>query len=234
MNNLRPDEQALISENERSRSTNKLVKKGVNTAIGAGTAAAGFGTGIASRILPFLNEFIPADLAMKGINKISPQLGSFLKKGMEKGLDLNEGLNFIKDNINGKENKKEPAKQSKNIIEQESPELHQFIDQEIRKGRKPIEAAALAQNDKRFSGAIQKLMKAHKTPWSSIIESIFGKGNMGLPQQQSSTEEAMNPPGSQLSKDPQAAQTGQQQGNGANAIMQAIQMAAESRKRRQQ
>jgi len=211
----------------------KALKTAASIAATAGGAKIG---GLAlNKVMPFLSKYIPEDLAIKGLSKVDPRFGKFINKALGEGFDFNEVKDFIGGKAEeGQENKKEPAKQSKNIIEQESPELHQFIDQEIRKGRKPIEAAALAQNDKRFSGAIQKLMKAHKTPWSSIIESIFGKGNMGLPQQQSSTEEAMNPPGSQLSKDPQAAQTGQQQGNGANAIMQAIQMAAESRKRRQQ
>ena len=80
------------------------------------------------------------------------------------------------------EGQQEPAKQNKNIIEQESPELHSFVDQEIRKGRKPIEAAALAQKDKRFSNVIKKLMKTHKTSWSNIIESIFGSGEESLRQ----------------------------------------------------
>ena len=156
----RPDERAAEYQEGRDKSVRKSV-------IGGASALAS--------LTPFLSQYVPADLAMKGINKVFPQIGKFLKKGQSMGLDLREGLDFLKDKIGSKE----PAKEDRNIIEQESPELFSFLDQAIKGGRNPIEAAAIAQNDKRFAPIIQKLMKAHKTPWSSIIESIFGKGDQG-------------------------------------------------------
>lgn len=206
---LRSDEAANQAEVERDKKFRGSVGRGAASAasIAAGTAA---GT-MASRIMPFLNQYIPAGFAMKGINKVSPKLGSFLQKGHEMGLDVEDGLNFIKEKIGGEN--KEPAKQQRNIIEQESPELHTFIDQEIRKGRKPIEAAALAQNDKRFGSIIQKLMKTHKTPWSSIIESIYGNGDMAQPSQQQA-----QPQGQQ-----QQTQQGQG-GSGAQKLMDILAM----------
>jgi hypothetical protein len=156
----RPDERAAEYQEGRDKSVRKSV-------IGGASALAS--------ITPFLSQYVPADLAMKGINKVFPQIGKFLKKGQSMGLDLREGLDFLKDKIGSKE----PAKEDRNIIEQESPELFSFLDQAIKGGRNPIEAAAIAQQDKRFAPIIQKLMKAHKTPWSSIIESIFGSGDQG-------------------------------------------------------
>lgn len=194
-NYLRPDEQATLSEIERSqsrdRNLNRIAKTTANVGLAAGTAGVGLAASkIGSKILPLLNEFIPTDFAIKGISKISPELGNFLKKGMEKGLDVKEGLNFIKDNIMSSEQAKtEEPKKNKNIIEQESPELHQFLDQLIRGGRKPIEAAALAQNDKRFASVIQKLSKTHKVPWSQIIQNIYGTGETAQPNQQQQTNQ---------------------------------------------
>jgi hypothetical protein len=94
---------------------------------------------------------------------------------MKSGLSLTSGLDYLRQNSEPKEEKQENAEESRNIIEQYSPELNQFIQEQIGKGLDPLQAGAIAQNDKRFSSVIQKLMKDHKTPWSNIIESIFGK-----------------------------------------------------------
>ena len=179
---LRSDEAANQAEIGRDQRFRGNVGKATTAAASLGTAAVA--GPLVAKVIPFLNQYIPTELAMKGINKVSPRLGEFLQKGREMGLDVEEGLNFIKEKIGG--NSREPAKQDKNIIQQESPELHTFIDQEIRNGRKPIEAGAIAQSDKRFSDVIKKLMKAHKTPWSSIVESIYGAGEMAQPSQQKS------------------------------------------------
>ncbi len=181
MNNLRPDEQVTESEIRKSKTRNEQLKSGASTA--ASLSVGGLGYKAASKILPFLNEYIPEDLAMKGINKVMPSVGKFLKSGLGQGLSLKSGLDFLKNEFS-KTEQNEPAKESKNIIEKESPELHQFISEEIKKGRKPIEAGAIAQNDKRFKDVINKLSRAHKTNWSSILESIYGSGDMTQPQQQ--------------------------------------------------
>lgn len=55
------------------------------------------------RILPFLNKHIPPEIAEKAINKISPHIGKFLKKGVQQGLPLAGGLNFIKQQFGSEE-----------------------------------------------------------------------------------------------------------------------------------
>jgi len=180
---LRPDEKTRESEIKKAQGRTNAVKSGLETAATAAIGGLGL-TGAASKILPFLNQYIPKELAFKGINKIMPGLGNFLKNGMAQGLSLKSGLDYLKDEFIKEDN----SKQNLNLIEQESPELFQFIDQEIKKGRKPIEAAALAQNDKRFSNIISKLMKKHKTPWSSIIESLFGSGDQALSSKQEAVQ----------------------------------------------
>lgn len=53
------------------------------------------------RMMALLNEHVPEDIAMKGINAISPDIGSFLKKGMATGLPLAQGLNFLRNKFSG-------------------------------------------------------------------------------------------------------------------------------------
>jgi hypothetical protein len=180
---LRPDEQAAQDIIERSQKVNQNVKQGIKTIAGLGTATAG-GAGIA-KILPFLSQYIPADLAMKGISKVSPKLGEFLKRGQAQGLDIKEGLNFIAEKIGFGQK----AKENRNIIEMESPELHQYLLQEVKKGRTPLQAGALAQNTKGFEKAIKKLIKDHKIPWSQLVETTYG-GPEGYAMMQNTPQQA--------------------------------------------
>lgn len=139
------------------------------------------GGGLAlGKVLPFLSKYIPEDLAIKGLSKIDPRFGKFIKMAMSNGKSFDEAKEFIREKAEGSQ---EQSKENRNIIEQYSPELHQFILGEIQNGRKPIEAAALAQNDKRFSNVIKKLEKDHKTNWSNIIQSTYGVGETAQPQQ---------------------------------------------------
>src|ERR1044072_1057692 len=178
--NLRPDEIANLSEIERSKKRDQNLKSGIGLAGGLGVAS---GTGISSKILPFLSEYIPVDLAIKGISKVSPKLGDVLKKGVSKGLDPKEGLNFVKEQFSKQNEKKQQPQQNRNIIEQYSPELHQFIKSEIGKGRHPLEAGARARIDKKHEGIIKKIEKDHKTDWSSILESVYGSEQQPQNQQ---------------------------------------------------
>jgi hypothetical protein len=173
MNNYyrRPDEIASESQIEENKQTDANFKKAANLGLTLGTTA--LGVGLSSKVLPFLNEYIPTDLALKGISKVSPQLGNFLKKGMSVGLDIQEGLSFIKDNLmKGSEQK---APEQKNIIEQYDDQLHSFMKDLISKGRSPLEAGALAKISGKFDKSILKMEKENKANFSSIIESVYGK-----------------------------------------------------------
>jgi hypothetical protein len=216
---MRPDEQANQAQIDRDKRIRQNVGRGVKTAAEIGlTVASAYAIPAASaRVLPWLNKYIPPELAMKGLKKVAPKVAGFLERGLSMGLDLEEGMNFVKDKISTKNEKESPenaenphktgknAKESRNIIEQYSPELHQFIDQEVKKGRPVIQAGALAQNDKRFTDIIKKLSKDHKTDWSSILESVYGGAQSpNASQQQQSPQQ-----GQQMQ--PAQAQGGQQQ-----------------------
>lgn len=170
----------------------------------ASVAGIGLKGAIGGRVMSMLNKYVPSSLMAKGLNKIDPRLGKLMYLGQESGHSTEDIAQFITGKMRTFEPKEVP-KQEKNIIEQESPELHSFLDQEIRGGRKPIEAAALAQNDKRFSDVVKKLMQKHKTPWSKIIESIYGIGDTALPSGQQAQ--------------PQQPQQGAQPGPGSQKLM---------------
>lgn len=153
----------------------------VGTAAATAYAAAPL-TKAASRLLPFLSDALPVDLAMKGINKLNPKLGNMLRKGQDMGLDIREGLNFIK-------NRMQPQ-DDRNPIEAASPDLHRAISEAIQSGRSPIEAAALAQLDKRFSKTIKALEKEHKAPWSAIVNSSYGGSQEGQQQESRQPQQA--------------------------------------------
>jgi hypothetical protein len=208
---LRPSERAADAEIERSQKLNKSVKTGIGI---AGTALS---AGVASKLTPFLSEYIPTDLAIKGISKISPKLGDFLQRGLSQGLDAKEGLGYIKDNFS-KSDKKMAANQ-KGIIKQYSPELYQFISEQIQNGIPPIQAATSALKSGKFKKAITDMILHHKTPFSSIIESDFGTAQQ--PQQQGSQQPQQRPS--------QGQQMQQQPGQGQQALMSILQKINQTR-----
>lgn len=119
---LRPDERSSQSRIEKNHQLNNTLKKTGASALGL--AASITGAGIAARILPFFSELIPTEIALKGITSISPKLGGFLKKGMNQGLALKDGLNFLKNKFNPEENEEVPVHQEedntpKNLSEAE-------------------------------------------------------------------------------------------------------------------
>jgi hypothetical protein len=177
-----------------------VLKNAGLTAIGGGAGA--IGAKVVGKIMPaigaLINQYVPENIAKAGLNKIDPRFGKFVQGAMDEGYTFDEVRDFLGDKV-----QKTQAQENKNIVERESPELHQFLDQEIKKGRKPIEAAALAQHDKRFSSIVQKLMKTHKTPWSQIIESIYGTGETAQQPQQQQMQQ-MQPQGQQPGQGQQA------------------------------
>lgn len=166
---LRPDERAANAEIERDRNLKSNLSGLAKTAVGIG--AAGIGGALSSRIAPFLNEYITPELAVKGISKISPKLGNFLKQGQEMGLDVKEGINFLKDKL-------DKPKDSRNIIQQYSDELYSFLDQNIKNGKRIIEAVIAAEMNPKFKKIVNQIELDHITPFTKIAQSIF-KENEG-------------------------------------------------------
>lgn len=188
-------------------------KRFAKNAIGIGASLAGAATfsPLLARVAPMLSQYIPENLAIKGLSKISPKLGKFVNNALNSGYDFKEVKGFLGEQVNESQ---ETAKDNKNLIEQVSPELHQFILERIRNGHSPIQAGALASlKGSKFTPTIEKLKKEHKTGWGDIVEMIYGKGEKGLPKGKSMVDEETER-FEQGYRNPQQAAQGQQQGNG--------------------
>lgn len=160
-----------------------------------GTAGAAAGRSIVSRMIPLLSSYIPESLAKKGLEKISPKFGQFIQKAEDEGYDFNEIRDFFTQKLKKDEEQQQPAKQDRNIIEQYSPELHQFILGEIKNGRSPLQAGALATMErtgsKGFKKEIEKITKDHKVPWATILETVYGAGEQAQKGQDVEQEQGM-------------------------------------------
>ena len=207
---MRPSELASEHQIEKNESLNRNVNRGVKTAIGIGSAAIG------ARILPFLNEFITPDIAIKGISKISPKIGGMLQKGMEQGLDVKEGFEYLKNNLVGSQEK---PKENRGIIEQYSGDLNFYLKELIGSGTPPQAAAKMALKVGQYKSTIQQLEKDHKTPFSTIVENEFGTGELA---QQPAQQVQSAPP-------QQQSQQAQQPGQGQQALMSILQKIQQSR-----
>lgn len=203
---LRPDEEAAQANIERERRSSQNINRGISSAVSLGSAVAG--AGAFTKVLPFLSEHIPLDMAIKGISKVSPKVGDFLKRGQESGLDLKEGLEFIKDKLTGN---KQNLPEEKNAIQMHSQKIFDQIEEMIGLGASPMEAAAEISSDKNSQSIIKQMEKEYKADWYSIVESIFGKGDLAKrpqaqPQQQPQQQPTAQPQGQQGSNWDQIAQ----------------------------
>lgn len=202
-------------------------------------AAGGIGTAIAApsfapmlaRAAPFLSQYIPEDLAIKGLSKISPQFGKFIQDSLGDGYEFKEVKDFIGEQIT--DSQKEEPKQNGNIIKQYSPELHQFLDEQIRKGRGVLEAGADAARNKGFKNIISMITKDHKSPWSAILKTVYGEG---LTKQQGVKQfNEHKKKNSLIDEEMQRFENGygnnqqQQQGQGSAALMAILQKLQQSR-----
>jgi hypothetical protein len=191
----------------------ELVASGAAAYAGGSLASKAFGSGIASRITPFLNKHIPEDIAMKGLKKIDPKIHDFANLAKEYGNSFDTIRGFLEDKITSEDSKKSSSG-DKNIIQQYSPELFEFINSEMQKGRAPLEAGALAELQPNFKKIIKKMAEDHKTTFASILQTIFGQGQQGQQQGMAQTQQ----------EQPQQPQQGQQaSGNGNALLLQAIQ-----------
>ncbi len=175
----RYDELANEEEIKRERSSDKMLKTGANA---LATTAIGY-SGLPAKIAPFLSNYIPTDLALKGINKVAPKLGKILESGMKQGLSIKDGLDYLKDNLPEK-----PEEKEKNIIKKYAPHLDNFIQQELAAGKEPGQVINEAwKKDKKI---VQQIEKDAKRSWLEIAEDIYGFGKKKPNQEKISPENA--------------------------------------------
>lgn len=219
-----PYQEATEAIKRQGEAPGQLVKGAAQAALGVAGGGA-----VLNRIVPFLSSFVPQDLAIKGISKINPTLGKFVQGSLNQGKSMEEVTDFLKEKAGIAEPKEEQKQAPKapngqpNLIEQFSPELHEFLVSEIGKGLIPEDAANQARSQPKFKQLIDKLEKSSGARFDNIVGLIFGgKKPQNQPQQ------------AQQPQQPQA-QPEQQQvqgGPATQALMQALQAAAAARQRR--
>ena len=174
--------QRIKEQGERpARVLGSVASMGLQAAGISGAASAG--ASLMKRALPFLSKYIPQELAIKGLNKLDPRFGKFIKNAMDEGHDFEEVKNFIEEKGTSELEEQEKSKEHRNIIEQYSPELFQSLKDQIQRGRTPLEAASHALHDPNFSKIIKKIQTDHKTSFATILKNIFREEEAGLAQQ---------------------------------------------------
>lgn len=161
---------------------------------GASLAATTAGGGaLFNKVMPFLSQYIPQELAIKGLSKINPGFGKFINNTLNAGHDFEEIKDFIKEKAEESQAQQTPKQQ--NIIQQYDDKLNAFIDSEIQKGRTPLEAGALARVSGKFDKAIKQMEKDHKANFSDIIEATYGSPQQANPAQSQPQQQAQTSQG---------------------------------------
>lgn len=170
---MQPYQQAAQAKRRGEEAPLNLLKN-AGLSFGAG-AVAKLGSSAINKMAPaigaLISPYVPENIAKAGLNKLDPRWGPFIDHAMEAGYTFDNFREFMGEKV---EKAQEPAKEERNIIEQYSPELHKFMEEQIKGGREAYAAGAIAQKDKRFASAIEKLQKDHKLSWADVIEQVYG------------------------------------------------------------
>jgi len=169
-----------------------LVKNIGLSAVGGG--AANLGSKAMTRIVPavgaLISKYVPDNILKAGLSKLDPRLGTFMQGAIDAGYTHDDIREFLGEKV--EKSQQQVAQDKKNLIEKHSPELHQFITEQMKKGKGHIEAGALARigvGGKNFSKEIEKLKKDHKTSWEEILEAVYG----GIKSSNATASAAQNP-----------------------------------------
>lgn len=227
---MNPYEKTAEEMKRQSEGPKRLAKGAL--AVGSAVAGATSFAPVLARAAPFLSQYIPENLAIKGLSKISPQFGAFIKSAMDGGYDFSQVKDFIGDQIK----QSDQPKEDRNIIQQYDDKLFEALKMKIDKGFTPAQALSLVDIFPHHKKSIEKIEKAHKVPFLNIVEQIFGGPNQAKQSQQ---QEAMQPPGSMPQGAPSAEaqafggqpQQGQPQqgGQGQQALMAILQKINQTR-----
>ncbi len=162
------------------------------------------------RMIPLLSDLIPESFAKKGLSLINPKFGEYIDKAEDEGYEFSEIKDNLKSKIESSQGNKQPAKETRNIIEQYDPELDVYLKEKLGKGEPLLEAGKRALGHGRFKKAVDKMIKDHKTTWDTILQSVYGNNQ---PQEQNPQQQQQ-----QQQQAPQQHQA-QGQGQGAQALM---------------
>ena len=199
---MRQDELASQETIRRSQQFGKNVGNIAKAGLGVAGAA------LSARLAPLLSPYLSPSLALKGIEKVAPDLGRKIRRGLEEGLTLEDGINYLRKAFNpGQEESQEPQGQEQhpNItplqdLEARYPQLMRALMRSIQNGTPPDGAAAILKNFTEFNKDISAIERETGKNFVDLIIELMGEG--GQPQedfgqmgqmQQVSQNEMQNP-----------------------------------------
>lgn len=211
---MQPYQEASEEIRRQANLPGNLLKKGA--AIGASLYGGG---AILKRVAPLLSPLIPSGLAAKGLEKVDPRFGKFIKSAVANGSSLDDILNFIKEKTSGESLSKEES-------------LRKFKDHQKKKGLaeglqddldkeygKPKKKDIYEEMFNALSNGVTSLGDETVDPILQKIMPYFQKGFIKQPED---IKQFMNSLFSKKSTPENQSQM-QQQGQGQAALMQAIQ-----------
>lgn len=213
---MQPYQKASEAIRQGNEQPVNFLKNAGLTALGGATAYSG--SKLASKIVPavgaLINKYVPDDLSKSGLSKVDPRFNKFIQGALDQGYTYDDIRGFIGEKLEKTESESQPAKEDRNIVKQYSPELDSYISEKIKAGEPSVRAGAAAFfENKEFEKIIEKIEKDHKTNWSDLVQTIYGRDN---PLQ-----------GIQGIQTPQPMQQGQGQqqpgGSGSQALMAILQ-----------
>lgn len=191
--------------------------------LGSTVGAASFAP-VLARAAPFLSSYLTEDMAIKGLSKVSPKFGSFIKSAMNAGKSFDEVRDFIGEKV---QESQKSTDMSDHPVEKLAPALHQFLKQEIGKGRKPIQALAVAKVNGHGKD-IEKISKKIGKNLSEMIDQLYGgeQQSQAALQPSASAQQPQSPVQAQPLQQPQ---TQQGPGPGQQALMAILQQINKTR-----
>jgi len=174
---MQPYQEASEEARRRNLSPQNAIKSGLD---------------LTAKMMPLLSQYVPPLLALKGLSKLNTGVGKFVAAATKSGQQPEQIVDFIRNKVSPAEAnpqqeqpQQERATEQQNIIQRYAPSLYQEMKSMIDKGVNPLQAATKLKNSAGiFANSIKQIENETKADWLSIVESIFGKGDMAQPQQQ--------------------------------------------------
>lgn len=156
-------------------------------ALGTAASVAGSivgGGAIAKRVLPFLSQYIPADLMRKGLSKLDPRFGKFIDGALNHGYNIDEVRGFMEEKFSqpGQSTQQVSSSNPLQDFETNYPEVAGALSRTIQNGQSPDAAAAILKNSTSFSKEIKKLEKEVGKNFVDYVLELFGNQSQQMQQ----------------------------------------------------
>lgn len=189
-----------------------LLKNAGLTAIGGGAAA--IGSKAASKLIPaigsLINEYIPENLAIKGLGKVDSRFGKFIEGAMGDGYSFDDIRQLLGDKIKKTQESETVTNDPLKFFETNYPDVAAALAKTMQNGQSPEAAAAILKTSTPFGKEVKKIEKETDKNFVDYILELFG--NQGQQMQQ---------PKQQMQGQQQMQQSSQQQGSGVDAQLMA-------------